>query len=308
MLHFISIPRLERDMLAVVRISPVILLFSIAFALLPMARRAAAQIPPEPVCGLIAGPHSYSENSRIKRGPVVNLIAGDLVTDRPCTLRFQAVIRPRNTPMEPLQIEHEKLMHVLAVRDDLTCFMHIHPLRAGPGMWEVQNVFDQPGRYKFWTDIKYQGVNYSIGQPLVDVAGGPSTNETIRSFARVVTNGNYVARLDLPSPLSNSGTNLLLFTVRDLHGQPVPLERFLGVSMHLVAIRSDLSVFIHGHPEPRADYTAPIKFIQTFSLPGDYKLFAQFRPMKCGLQPGDAMLAQFWIRVGSAPPSLARER
>ena len=74
-------------------------------------------------------------------------------------------------PVDDLQVEHEKLMHVIGVREDLGAFIHIHPQRAAPGLWDIIHIFTNVGRYQIWSDIKHRGAVYSVAHPRYTVAG-----------------------------------------------------------------------------------------------------------------------------------------
>src|SRR5947208_6244323 len=123
--------------------------------LIPGASAQETNAPPppaaDPICGFIAGPHVYSETSQIKQGLSVDIFLGQPRVNQPVTLRFFIHQKPRNNPVDQLQIEHEKFIHVLGVREDLKEFFHLHPLKVSPGMWEVSHTFTEPGNYKIWT-------------------------------------------------------------------------------------------------------------------------------------------------------------
>src|SRR6266581_4637926 len=78
------------------------------------AQETNAPPPPsaDPICGFIAGPHIYSEISQIKQGLSVDIFVGQARANQPVTLRFFIHQKPRNTPVDQLQIEHEKFIHV----------------------------------------------------------------------------------------------------------------------------------------------------------------------------------------------------
>ena len=98
--------------------------------------------------------------------------------------------------------------------------------------------------------------------------------------------------------------------------------------MHLAVIKEDLSVFIHAHPEgagahmgsrgspvplaqahgveeaePAGAEDEDVSFHVTFPEPGNYKLFAQFRPQGAGLPAETALTASFWVRVVAETPA-----
>jgi hypothetical protein len=254
----------------------------------------------DPVCGFLAGPHEYHEAVEVKRGFTVDFVVGQPQAGQPITLRFFTTEKPRNTPASMLQVDHEKLMHVIGVRDDLEEFFHVHPLRVGPGAWEVTHTFRRGGTYKIWTDVKYQGVAYSFGEPPLSVTGPIGEAAMPHSASRSQTRAGYTTTLSTPETVVSGQAALLTYEIRDEAGNAVQTENYLGSAMHLVIVREDLSQYLHAHPEPRRAGVPGIRFNQTFPKPGAYKLFAQFRPVGANLPPDSAILVQFWLEVTPA--------
>lgn len=253
----------------------------------------------DPVCGFIAGPHFTCEAAEVKQGLTVELLAGDVRAGQPATLRFLVEERPRNTPEDGLQVEHEKLMHVIGVGDDLNGFFHIHPLKVSSGMWEVSHAFAKGGNYKIWVDVKSRGVTYSFGQPILRVTENPGGADAATNHATAACKltAQYQVQIRNSENLFAGATNEISFLVKDQAGVPVELENFLGTSMHLVIVKDDLSEYLHAHPEGRDTRDGAIRFRQVFSTPGRYKMFAQFRPKIAQLPPDEAVPAEFSVSV-----------
>lgn len=251
--------------------------------------------------------------------------------------------KPGSIPVlsSDLQIEHTKLMHVIGVRSDLEEFVHIHPAPTEkPGVFSLEHTFVKPGAYKFWSEVKKDGVNHVMGHPALSVEGeGAIIDEKLISFSRTARTGEYQVLANIPDRVGAGITYSLSFDVHTLAGDEVAVEQYLGADMHLSIIKDDLSEFIHTHPEEhglmnnddhhgmRGIPTAyahsdeeedahgmmesigdhhGIGFSVTFLKAGLYKAFAQFRPAGSDLPPNEALLASFWVRVddaGSAPPS-----
>ena len=262
------------------------------------AREPSVSVPPtsEAICGYRASFSAVSAE-QVRRGLCVELLAGDVAVDRPATLRFLVSQKPRNQPAEDLQINHDKIMHVIAVRDDLGGFCHLHPHKTEPGLWQVPQTFTNGGRYQIWCDVKQRGTVYSFRQPPLTVAGkiSPPRPEVIPKLSDVTAG----FQLDLVGAenLVAGKTNRLQVRLRDAAGNPVGTDFFLGSLMHLVLIKSDCSVYLHGHAENHDRTETPIRFTQIFPEPGDYKIFAQFRPAQVALPPEEALLAEFWVTV-----------
>jgi hypothetical protein len=259
----------------------------------------------DPICGFTLGPHFYYEANQVRQGLSVDLIVGEAQTNQPVALRFFVHQKPRNFPLDRLQIEHGKFIHVIGMREDFEGFFHVHPERGSFGMWEVTHTFQQAGRYKIWSDLKYRGISYSFGHPLLGVGGSDrATREAVKLSDSQIVSG-FEINFEHPKRLTAEGTNQFQFFIRNGSGKPVETESFLGSPMHLVIVNDDLSVYLHAHPESLGG-RAPITFRQPFTKPGVYTLFAQFRPRHTELPAGEAILVRFQARVeanGSPPLS-----
>lgn len=273
----------------------------------------------EALCGFTPRLHFYREAGEVKQGLSVDLLSDQAQAKRPVAMRFFVNLKPGSAPLNNLQLEHEKLMHMIGVRDDLSGFFHIHPTKASPGEWEVNHTFSHGGRYKIWADVKWRGTSYSFGQQVINVSGDPGPSCSSVEAMECVTNSGYTVTLKHSNPLTTGRTNQLEFSVRDQAGNPVATENFLGVSMHLFTIKNDLSVYLHSYPENPLGSPAAIRFRQILryrrhpgnSLPGDtvtrfrqifpkpgtYKFFVQFRPKNTKLPADEAILAEFYANV-----------
>jgi len=261
--------------------------------------KASADLSPEAICGygkrLVA-----VKVGQPRSGLSAEMLAGEMSVNQPVPLRFRVYQSPGDMPVDDLQVEHEKLMHVIGVRDDLSEFFHIHPQRFSSGMWQVIHTFTNGGRYQIWSDIKRRGTVYSFAQVPVVVAGKlqPGALPVIPKFRD--TRDGYEISLEGAEELRVGKTNSLQIVVRNSSGAPVRMDFFLGALMHLVLVKEDLSVYLHGHAENHDKSQVTIYFKEMFPLPGNYKLFAQFRPAKSKLPMDEAILAEFWVKVANA--------
>lgn len=297
----------------------------------------------------------YQEENEVKEGLVVNLSILDVpyathATGRPLFFDFWVNEMPNRTPvsLDQLEVSNTKLMHVIGVRSDMNGFFHLHPepvsidpnIPAGQRqMLSTEFKFEQPGRYKIWSEIKKDGINHVFGHPEISVVGdGPVENKEV-SFARNVIIGSYQLSLFVKEPVSRGQEQRLSFDLHTLTGQELKMENYLGVPMHLTVIKDDWSQFIHTHPgmdESDMDMMdshgfGPVKVVRAhegaenekvenvksdetadfnvvFPTAGRYKVFAQFRPEGAFLPEGEAMLATFWIEVQEkAPPVVSSQ-
>ena len=269
----------------------------------------------------------YHEEADIKEGLVVNLNISPVpfVAGSPLNLDFRVNIKPGNVPVQVsgLQIEHEKLMHVIGVRSDLNEFFHIHPAPdvVNEGLLSVGHIFNKSGLYKIWSEIKKDDAIHVFGHPEVSVGGQGAREEKNVSFARNVMVKGYQISLQEDKVLTKNKENKLYFDIHDSSGREINVENYLGAQMHLTIIKDDLKQIIHTHPES-GDHSHSFKIapdalahgdvedghnqasedeIITFNvnLPeaGLYKAFAQFRPENINLLEDEALLAEFWLQV-----------
>ena len=253
--------------------------------------------PKEPVCGFTKDFH-YLDATQVSNGLSVQMaVVGSARLNEPAVLRFTVVQKPENFAVNKLQVEHEKLMHVIGVRDDLSEFFHIHPTQVAPGIWEVPFTFTNGGAYKLWTDVRYQDSSYAFSHPLLSVPGiiaVPATNADQPDYE---VRSGYQITFKHTSPLIAGRNANLEFLIRDAAGREIETENFLGAPMHLVLVKDDLSVYRHAHPDHQEPPQPTISFTQNLPQAGSYKLFAQFRPKGTGLKADEAILAEFMVEV-----------
>jgi hypothetical protein len=274
---------------------------------------------------------AYHEENEVKNGLAVNMNISPVPYNAgvPLKMNFFVNNKPGNVPVPAgsLQIEHEKLMHVVGLRSDMNEFFHIHPQATDDaGVFSVNHTFNKPGLYKIWSDVKKDGQIHLFGHPEVSITGAGSKDEKNVSFARnVEAGGNYQVSLISSGVIAQKREVELSFDIHSLTGQEVSVEDFLGAQMHLVLIKDDLKQFIHTHPaghehssntlintanaqsDGHTDHMHTggdeiISFAVTFPEPGLYKAFAQFRPQGTNLPADEAILAEFWIQVEEKDP------
>lgn len=281
----------------------------------------------------------YKEETSVTEGLTVNLNINPVPykVGVPLSMNFFVNQKPGNVPVTPnqLQVEHEKLMHVIGVRSDMNGFFHIHPQPSSgnTSIFTVNHTFDKPGLYKIWSEIKKEGVNYSFGHPEVNVSGSGIKEEKKVSFSRNVTAGNYQVSLKTSDSVVKGKEVSLSLDVHSSTGKEVDVENYLGAQMHLVLIKDDLKQFIHAHPEGHVHAQGPVLVNQAYAhgdevhttdtmdqkpttdsadmtidfkvtIPeaGLYKAYAQFRPQGIDLPVDDYLLAEFWIQVEEKAP------
>ncbi len=179
---------------------------------------------------------------------------------------------------DDLKVEHEKKMHLLLVRDDMTRFQHLHPEFTN-GSWIVKATVPDQGVYQMYVDIAPFEEKASVLRVPLTIGGEtqnakapePSTDWSAQD-------GSYTAKLMIDQPLKTEETKQWTFAVTQ-NGQPVTnLKPYLGAFGHVVELRhGDEDDFFHVHPitenQPK---DGKVVFEGTFPAKGRYTLYAQF--------------------------------
>ncbi len=179
---------------------------------------------------------------------------------------------------DDLKVEHEKRLHLLIVRDDMTEFQHIHP-EFKQGQWIVQTNIPKQGNYQMYIDIAPVRENavvlrvpFSVGGETLDAnAPGPSRDLSTQ-------NGDYVVKLSIDAPVRTKETKPWTFMITK-NGQPVDnIGPYLGAYGHIVELRhGDPDDFFHVHPTTEVKpVDGNVVFMGTFPTKGRYTLYAQF--------------------------------
>lgn len=186
---------------------------------------------------------------------------------------------PDGAPVTAYDVEHEKDLHLIAVRRDFTGFQHVHPtLDTHTGVWSVDLQLT-PGTWRLFADFKAAGVEaLTLGADL-EVAGrfepaGPAVEN------RTATVGDY--EVTLAGDLS-AGTDAKLTLSVSKDGTPVTdLQPYLGAYGHLVALRGGDLAYLHVHPDgtPGDGTTRPgpdVTFYAAVPSAGKYHLYLDFQ-------------------------------
>lgn len=191
-------------------------------------------------------------------------------------LRFQ-IRDAQRRPVTRFAVVHDRPMHLIVVRRDLTGYQHLHPTMAAGGTWSVPLTLPQPGVWRAYADftaVADDGRQSATTLGVDLVAPGEYKPRPLPAVATETTiDGFTVASTGTPQP---GLTAPLTFRVTGPGGSTAALERYLGAYGHLVALREGDLGYLHVHPEPEsADGT--VTFWVTTPAPGRYRLYLDFQ-------------------------------
>jgi hypothetical protein len=190
------------------------------------------------------------------------------------------VLDDRGAPVTRFTPTHDKLMHLVVARRDLSGFQHLHPEMDDDGTWRVPLTLGAAGDYRVFAD--FQAAGRDEGTTLgadVRVPGGYLPTP-LPAPSRTATVDGY--RVTLAGTLTPGESSTLTLNV-DRGGEPVTdLQPYLAAYGHLIALRHGDLAYLHVHPhgEPGDGTTPPgpsITFDAEVPSAGTYRLYLDFK-------------------------------
>ncbi|MER7459938.1 hypothetical protein [Micromonospora sp. NPDC126480] len=251
-----------------------------------------------------AGETAHTDETGHGQSAGAHLPGGLLVSDRGHTLRpveappgefaFQ-ITGPDGEPVTAYEVAHDKRMHLIVARRDLSGFRHVHPELAPDGTWRVDSPLTGPGVWRVFADFTpgggeplTLGVDVTVPGELVDrPLPPPATSTTVDGYTVTLAGAAQPGRT----------SELTLTVSRD--GEPVTdLEPYLGAYGHLVALRHGDLAYLHVHPDgaPGDGRTRPgpeVTFLAEVPSTGTYRLYLDFQ------HDGVVRTAEFTLVAGA---------
>ncbi|MFG2063159.1 hypothetical protein ACGFIK_17275 [Micromonospora sp. NPDC048871] len=225
-----------------------------------------------------------------RAGYTLTPLAAEFTPGQADELRFQIQDAQRRT-VTRFAVVHDKPMHLIVVRRDLTGYQHLHPSMAADGTWSVPLTLPQPGIWRAYADFTALAED------------GRQTATTLG--VDLVAPGEYAPRR-LPAPATSNPVDGLTvsyqgdpepgltvpvsFRVTAADGSSPKLEQYLGAYGHLVALREGDLGYLHVHPEPEL-VDGAMQFWLTAPGPGRYRLYLDFAT------GGEVRTAEFTVLV-----------
>ena len=185
------------------------------------------------------------------------------------TLRFR-ILDERGQTVRDFDVEHEKRMHLILARRDLSGFQHLHPEQAADGTWTARVRIETAGSYRMFADFSHDETAYTLATDL-RVDGASDLQPLPAPRATAVSDGGYDVRLESGDARPGQQADLVFTITKD--GEPVRADPYLGAGGHLVALREGDLAFLHVHPAGDDS----VEFEATFPTEGRYRLFLQFK-------------------------------
>lgn len=231
----------------------------------------------------------------------LDLLTPSLTTGQAAPVRFR-ILGPDGAAVTAYTENHDKDLHLILVRRDLTGYQHLHPTLGADGVWSLPVAVPTAGQYRLLADFQPAGrdANLTLGADLA--AAGDYRPQPLPAVSRTVQVDGYTVTLE--GDLTPGTSSKVTLTVAKA-GKPVTdLQPYLGAYGHLVALRSGDLAYLHVHPdgEPgdgRTQAGPQIVFHAEVPSAGAYRLFLDFQ------HGGVVRTAEFTLTTAGAAPTAA---
>jgi hypothetical protein len=198
--------------------------------------------------------------------------------DDEATVSFQ-VLGLDGEPLTDYARLHDKLLHFIVAKRDLSGFQHVHPTLDEHGTWTAKIALD-PGQWRAFADFDPAGKDPQLTLGADLSVAGDFDPKPLPAPSRTATVGDYTVAVD-GDVEAGAQSKLTLSVAKD--GKPVTdLQPYLAAYGHLVALRDGDLAYLHVHPdgEPGDGRTEPgprITFYAEFPSEGSYRLYLDFK-------------------------------
>jgi hypothetical protein len=234
---------------------------------------------------------------------------------KPTVLSFTPKIKENEGEMVPLDLQHDKKLHLIVVSKDLSYFDHIHPEFQANGSYDIsvlakgqsytnsqftnETKFEQGGDYVLFADYLPSGATHQLERIELNVAGTPYQPKQFKA-AKTVSNvdGYEISLIPEGGRFLSKGTMHISGIVKK-NGKEIPADQFenyLAAKAHVVMISEDTKDYLHVHPEV---VDGRLDLHTEFGKTGIFRGWLQFQT------DGKVHTADFVVKVeeGSAPKS-----
>ena len=192
-------------------------------------------------------------------------------------IRF-SIIGPDGAAIADYEVEHEKQLHLIAVKRDFTGFQHVHPVLDSDGTWSAP-VDLTAGQWRLFADFSPSGGRaLTLGTDLLVIGRVEAAREDPQPRTARVDGYTVTLTGDL-----QAGEDAKLTLSVSQNGRPVTdLQPYLGAYGHVVALRGGDLAYLHVHPDgsPGDGRTAPgpeVVFYAAVPSSGSYHLYLDFK-------------------------------
>lgn len=233
------------------------------------------------------------------------------------TLSFTPTLVGREQDSVPLDIQHDKKIHLIVVSKDLAYFDHIHPQKQANGSYEIKVLskgekyskakfqnethFDQGGEYVLFADYLPTGASHQLDRIELNVAGSSYRPQQFTKEKLAATADGYEVSLQPKDGKLASGSLMHIAAIIKKNGKEISADQFenyLSAKAHVVVISEDTKSYLHVHPNVT---NGRLDLHTTFEKPGTFRGWLQFQTN------GEVHTADFVLNVAQGAGSKSVE-
>ena len=208
-------------------------------------------------------------------------------------LSFTPKIKGKENEAVPLDVVHEKKLHLIIASKDLSYFEHIHPEYQADGSYQIkvlsknQNYtiskghnetrFDKGGEYILFADYAPTGGTHQMEKIPVTVKG-TAYKPTVYSKERLSVNvDGYTVTIEAEGGKWASNQQMHINAVVKKGNQIIDantFENYLGAKAHMVVLKTETFEYLHVHPGVE---NGNLDLHTTFESAGIYRGWIQFQ-------------------------------
>lgn len=200
----------------------------------------------------------------------------ELSAGKTAKLTFTPAIAEKPGEAVPLDVVHEKKLHLIMVSDDLSWFDHQHPEYNGAGL-DLDYAFPKGGNYLLFADYKPAGSGHQVEKIPVTVSGAPARAVSYAAAKTTVNVDGFEISLN-PAGGKWLTNNPMHITATIKKGGKLldvnAFENYLGAKAHVVMVGLDDKTYEHVHPDV---HEGAFDLHTQFAKAGIYRLWLQFQ-------------------------------
>ncbi|HEX8332047.1 MAG TPA: heavy metal-binding domain-containing protein [Segetibacter sp.] len=212
---------------------------------------------------------------------------------KPATFSFTPKVVGKEAEAVPLDLQHEKKIHLIVVSDDLSYFEHIHPEFQPDGSYKIdvldkskkykdgtghnETRFEHGGNYTLFADYLPSGGSHQVEKINLNVKGQSKQPVKYSADKLTATSDKFTVQLQVEGGKLVTGKPLHIAGMVMKEGKEVDvnsLENYLGAKAHMVVISLDDKEYLHVHPDVQG---GKFDLNTTFKKPGIYRGWIQFQ-------------------------------
>ena len=185
------------------------------------------------------------------------------------------ILDTAGAPVTGFQTSHDKQLHLIVARRDLTGFQHLHPVMAADGTWRTALSLPAAGQWRVFADFLPDGRDRQVILGLDVPVAGDYQPQPLPAPAKTATSDDYT--VGVQGDLVAGRISRLTLTVAKAGTPVTDLQPYLGAYGHLVALRAGDLGYLHVHPQDTTTAGPEIVFDVEVPTAGAYRLFLDFQ-------------------------------